>query len=62
VFCAGAHELASGSNYHLFKDGVEPKWEDPQNVRGGKWLLQMKVREHRPTEWRAMISDFSILI
>jgi len=38
----GAHELAAGSNYHLFKDGVEPKWEDTANVKGGKWLIQLK--------------------
>jgi len=28
-----------GSNYHLFKEGVEPKWEDPVNRGGGKWVV-----------------------
>jgi translation initiation factor 4E len=41
----GAHELAQGSNYHLFKDGIEPKWEDPINARGGKWLVQIKPNQ-----------------
>jgi len=41
----GAHELASGSNYHLFKDGIEPKWEDPLNEHGGKWLVQIKPNQ-----------------
>eukprot|EP00741_Cyanophora_paradoxa_P024845 tig00000310_g23986.t1 len=32
-------KLAAGSNYHLFKEDVEPKWEDPNNGQGGKWTL-----------------------
>jgi len=30
------------SNYHLFKKGVKPMWEDPQNSNGGKWILTVK--------------------
>jgi translation initiation factor 4E len=30
-----------GSNYHLFKEGVQPMWEDPQNAKGGKWVTQV---------------------
>eukprot|EP00301_Raphidiophrys_heterophryoidea_P004709 c12025_g2_i1.p1 GENE.c12025_g2_i1~~c12025_g2_i1.p1 ORF type:complete len:211 (-),score=64.91 c12025_g2_i1:186-818(-) len=32
-------QLVSGSNYHLFKNGIEPKWEDPKNEKGGKWIF-----------------------
>ncbi|KAG9403536.1 hypothetical protein AC1031_006176 [Aphanomyces cochlioides] len=32
-------KLASGSNYHLFKQGIRPMWEDPINAKGGKWVL-----------------------
>eukprot|EP01125_Pyxidicula_operculata_P008410 TRINITY_DN2821_c0_g1_i1.p1 TRINITY_DN2821_c0_g1~~TRINITY_DN2821_c0_g1_i1.p1 ORF type:complete len:203 (+),score=27.59 TRINITY_DN2821_c0_g1_i1:36-644(+) len=39
----GAHELAYGSNYHLFKEGIEPKWEDPSNTNGGKWLVELQT-------------------
>jgi translation initiation factor 4E len=28
-----------GSNYHFFKEGIEPKWEDKKNLGGGKWVL-----------------------
>jgi len=38
----GAHELGPGSNYHVFKEGIEPKWEDPSNKKGGKWIIQIK--------------------
>nr|CCA14190.1 eukaryotic initiation factor 4E putative [Albugo laibachii Nc14] len=32
-------KLPLGSNYHLFKEGVRPMWEDPVNAKGGKWIL-----------------------
>ncbi|KAL2111497.1 hypothetical protein VUR80DRAFT_9917 [Thermomyces stellatus] len=35
-------ELAQKSDYHLFKAGVRPEWEDPQNKHGGKWAYQYK--------------------
>ncbi|CAG8451600.1 13188_t:CDS:2 [Acaulospora colombiana] len=35
-----ASELNSGSNYHLFKSGIKPMWEDPVNENGGKWVIQ----------------------
>jgi len=31
-------KLISGSNYHLFKEGIQPKWEDDMNEDGGKWV------------------------
>lgn len=27
--------------YHVFKDGVKPMWEDSANLRGGKWALRV---------------------
>lgn len=33
--------LAVGGNYHLFKDGIMPAWEDPANEHGGKWVLEL---------------------
>lgn len=32
-------QLDRQSNYHLFKSGVKPMWEDPANANGGKWTL-----------------------
>lgn len=26
-------------SYHLFKTGVKPLYEDPQNINGGKWIV-----------------------
>ncbi|ORY06598.1 eukaryotic translation initiation factor 4E [Basidiobolus meristosporus CBS 931.73] len=33
-------DLTSGSNYHLFKEGIRPMWEDAANEQGGKWVIQ----------------------
>lgn len=37
-------DLALKSDYHLFKAGVRPEWEDPQNKHGGKWSYQFKEK------------------
>ncbi|KAF8156591.1 translation initiation factor eIF 4e-like domain-containing protein [Crassisporium funariophilum] len=35
-------KLDKNSNYHIFKSGIKPMWEDPANADGGKWVLTMK--------------------
>ncbi|KAK3112565.1 eukaryotic translation initiation factor 4E [Teratosphaeriaceae sp. CCFEE 6253] len=37
-----ASELAQKSDYHLFKKGVRPEWEDLQNKHGGRWAYTFK--------------------
>lgn len=37
-------DLALKSDYHLFKEGVRPEWEDPQNKHGGKWSYLFKEK------------------
>jgi translation initiation factor 4E len=34
--------LPSVSDYHIFKDGIRPVWEDEANKKGGKWILRLK--------------------
>ncbi|KAI5467539.1 translation initiation factor eIF 4e-like domain-containing protein [Mariannaea sp. PMI_226] len=43
---AAVSELALKSDYHLFKAGVRPEWEDPQNKHGGKWSYQYKDKRN----------------
>eukprot|EP00667_Euglena_gracilis_P021452 EG_transcript_23493 len=38
-------DLENGSNYHMFKQGVKPMWEDPANEKGGKWTLTLTSKE-----------------
>lgn len=30
------------SDYHLFRKGVRPIWEDEENRKGGKWIVRLK--------------------
>ncbi|PVF93453.1 translation initiation factor eIF4e [Serendipita vermifera] len=50
-------KLEKSSNYHLFKDGIKPMWEDPANANGGKWALTIKNNPQlldRCWSWLAM--------
>eukprot|EP01127_Copromyxa_protea_P007920 TRINITY_DN17_c0_g1_i1.p1 TRINITY_DN17_c0_g1~~TRINITY_DN17_c0_g1_i1.p1 ORF type:complete len:188 (-),score=35.68 TRINITY_DN17_c0_g1_i1:73-636(-) len=44
----GSHELPEQCTYHLFKKGVEPKWEDPENKAGGQWVYIHDKRNTNP--------------
>lgn len=30
---------SQGANYHLFRDNIQPVWEHPKNLKGGKWVI-----------------------
>ncbi|KAJ4293376.1 hypothetical protein N0V90_008659 [Kalmusia sp. IMI 367209] len=34
--------LPTVSDYHFFKEGIRPVWEDEENKRGGKWIMRLK--------------------
>ena len=35
-------ELSSHSDFHLFKVGIKPMWEDEANKCGGKWIVRLR--------------------
>lgn len=35
-------DLGGHSDYHLFKEGIRPMWEDDANKHGGKWIIRLK--------------------
>eukprot|EP01062_Namystynia_karyoxenos_P032531 TRINITY_DN23_c0_g1_i1.p3 TRINITY_DN23_c0_g1~~TRINITY_DN23_c0_g1_i1.p3 ORF type:complete len:204 (+),score=70.46 TRINITY_DN23_c0_g1_i1:115-726(+) len=37
--------LEFGANYHAFKRGIKPMWEDPANKEGGRWVISLQGRE-----------------
>ncbi|KAJ0050351.1 hypothetical protein NL108_017813, partial [Boleophthalmus pectinirostris] len=39
--------LTSGCDYSLFKDGIEPMWEDERNRRGGRWLITLSKQQRK---------------
>lgn len=34
--------LPAVSDYHFFKKGIRPVWEDEANRKGGKWIMRLK--------------------
>ena len=46
--------LSVNSNYHVFREGVIPMWEDPSNKDGGKFVLTIPKKDSkmgRGDEW-----------
>jgi len=43
-------ELGLKADYHLFKKGVRPEWEDQQNKHGGKWSYSFKDKRAAPID------------
>ena len=39
-------DLASHSDFHLFKMGIKPMWEDEANKFGGKWIVRLRKGNH----------------
>ncbi|XP_063428348.1 eukaryotic translation initiation factor 4E type 2-like isoform X2 [Mytilus trossulus] len=35
-------DLTGHCDYHLFKEGIRPMWEDSANNKGGKWIVRLK--------------------
>ncbi|KAJ2077840.1 hypothetical protein H4R24_004879 [Coemansia sp. RSA 988] len=37
-----ADQVPTITDYHMFRAGVRPVWEDPVNMNGGKWMIRLK--------------------
>ncbi|OIW18250.1 hypothetical protein TanjilG_00354 [Lupinus angustifolius] len=44
-------KLVGNVDFHLFKTGVEPKWEDPECANGGKWTVVSNRKTNLDTMW-----------
>jgi translation initiation factor 4E len=42
VHCKRPSMLPHVSDYHFFREGIRPVWEDEANKKGGKWILRLK--------------------
>jgi len=40
-FLRRPNELPTTTDYHFFRSGIKPTWEDPCNARGGKWIVRL---------------------
>ncbi|XP_024373246.1 eukaryotic translation initiation factor [Physcomitrium patens] len=34
-------KMSANADFHCFKTGIQPKWEDPKCAHGGKWTVQL---------------------
>lgn len=41
-FLVRPNELPTTTDYHFFRKGIKPTWEDAANARGGKWIVRLK--------------------
>jgi len=48
------NRIPVATDYHLFKKGIKPMWEDSNNCAGGKWMLRLK-KEHTNRLWEGML-------
>lgn len=48
-------KLEINSNYHFFKDGIKPMWEDSANSKGGKWVLTFKDKNLLDGCWENVV-------
>ncbi|CAH9137346.1 unnamed protein product [Cuscuta epithymum] len=44
-------EVPLNADFHLFKAGIEPKWEDPECANGGKWTVISSRKPNLDTMW-----------
>ena len=51
-----------GCDYSLFKDGIEPMWEDEKNKRGGRWLITLNKQQRRSDLHRFWLETLLCLI
>ena len=55
--------LEGSANYHFFKEGVHPLWEDPANKHGGKWVLTVKDKPMvLDRAWIEVVSERTLVL
>jgi translation initiation factor 4E len=42
-----ASKLQAGCDYSVFKAGIQPMWEDAQNKKGGRWLINLNKTQRQ---------------
>jgi translation initiation factor 4E len=40
-FLKRPNDLPSTTDYHFFRGGIKPTWEDASNAKGGKWIVRL---------------------
>jgi len=51
-------KLGMGCTYYLFRQGVQPKWEDENCVGGGEWLLPLDTKGIKPDQAKQLMDQY----
>ena len=46
--------LGNGATYQLFRNDVEPTWEDPSNANGGEWSIPLERSADLDEQWKRL--------
>ena len=41
-FLVRPNDLPTTTDYHFFREGIKPTWEDSNNAKGGKWIVRLR--------------------
>eukprot|EP00549_Striatella_unipunctata_P012267 CAMPEP_0118674202 /NCGR_PEP_ID=MMETSP0800-20121206/759_1 /TAXON_ID=210618 ORGANISM="Striatella unipunctata, Strain CCMP2910" /NCGR_SAMPLE_ID=MMETSP0800 /ASSEMBLY_ACC=CAM_ASM_000638 /LENGTH=224 /DNA_ID=CAMNT_0006569375 /DNA_START=933 /DNA_END=1607 /DNA_ORIENTATION=+ len=41
-FLVRPNDLPNTTDYQFFRHGIKPTWEDPNNSKGGKWIVRLR--------------------
>ena len=52
-------KLPANADFHLFKAGIEPKWEDPECANGGKWSVTSNRKASLDNMWLETVGILS---
>ncbi|KAK8951999.1 hypothetical protein KSP39_PZI004271 [Platanthera zijinensis] len=44
-------KLPASADFHCFRTGIEPKWEDPECANGGKWSVSSSRKSNLDAMW-----------
>jgi hypothetical protein len=56
-------KLPLSSNYHMFKEGVKPAWEDAFNAQGGKWSVLIPRNSNKSdSSWLYSVRVFGPIV
>jgi len=51
-------DLPDKTSLHVFKDDIQPMWEDPKNISGGHFKLTTRMQETTEKLWLEVVSNF----
>merc|ERR1711962_1512258 len=47
--------LALANDYAMFRQGVNPDWDDPANCAGGRWVVRRERGQDLDSAWLALL-------